>query len=261
VVRLGSPPGGLRHDRWLPGPRLAASLEHFWSAAWDLPPGVRHVQASLGHPVVHVVVEGGEAKVVGVAPGRFEAVLEGRGWVFGAKFRPGAFRPLLGAPVSTLTGKTVPLAAVLGPRRAAAYLRAVLGARDARARVAPARAFWERVLPPPAADLELLARIVEAAASDRALTRVEQLVDRFGLSKRELQRWFRDAVGIGPKWTLARYRLHEALVALDAGARGGLGRLAHDLGYADQAHFARDFRALVGVTPTDYLRVRTTSRA
>ncbi|MFT3914754.1 MAG: helix-turn-helix domain-containing protein [Anaeromyxobacteraceae bacterium] len=254
LVRLGRPPGRLTHGRWLPGPRLAASIEHFWYVTWALPAGVRHVQASLGHPVVHVVVEGGAASVVGVSRGRHEAALEGRGWVLGTKFLPGAFRPLLGAPVSSLTGRRVPLADVLGARRAGAYLRAVLAGRDGRARMAAARGFWEEALPPPAGDLELLGRILDAAATDRAVRRVEDLVERFGLSRRELQRWFRDVVGIGPKWAIARYRLHEALLALEAGAPGGLGRLAHDLGYADQAHFARDFRALVGMPPSEYLR-------
>jgi AraC-like DNA-binding protein len=30
--------------------------------------------------------------------------------------------------------------------------------------------------------------------------------------------------------------------------------LAQDLGYADQAHFTRDFKAIVGRSPSDYRR-------
>lgn len=51
---------------------------------------------------------------------------------------------------------------------------------------------------------------------------------------------------------IQRYRLHDALLALERG-EGTLADLASQLGYADQAHFARDFRALVGVPPSRYV--------
>ena len=42
-----------------------------------------------------------------------------------------------------------------------------------------------------------------------------------------------------------------ALLGLERGERS-LAALADDLGYADQAHFSRDFRALVGISPAAY---------
>jgi hypothetical protein len=49
-------------------------------------------------------------------------------------------------------------------------------------------------------------------------------------------------------------RLHEAVERLDRGDHVDLGFLARDLGYFDQAHFARDFRAAVGRPPAAYAR-------
>jgi AraC-like DNA-binding protein len=46
-------------------------------------------------------------------------------------------------------------------------------------------------------------------------------------------------------------RLTRALEAARAGA--DLGRVAFDAGYADQAHFANDCRALAGVPPSSLL--------
>ena len=68
---------------------------------------------------------------------------------------------------------------------------------------------------------------------------------------RELQRWFNDAVGITPKWMIQRYRIHAALLELERGSQP-LTHLAQSLGYADQAHFARDFKALTGFSPSRY---------
>ena len=82
------------------------------------------------------------------------------------------------------------------------------------------------------------------------------LAARFGLGVRALQRLFAEYVGVSPKWVIQRYRLHEAAERiarmrpeeLDGAA------LAADLGYADQAHFIRDFRRWVGFTPAEYAR-------
>jgi AraC-like DNA-binding protein len=69
-----------------------------------------------------------------------------------------------------------------------------------------------------------------------------------------VQRLFATYVGVGPKAVLARYRLQDAVAAIDAGEVDDLADLAASLGWFDQAHFARDFRSVVGTTPSAYLR-------
>jgi AraC-like DNA-binding protein len=73
-----------------------------------------------------------------------------------------------------------------------------------------------------------------------------------GLSARALQRLFRRHVGVGPKWTLRRFRIHEAAERLAGGAPVDWAALAQELGYCDQAHFIRDFKAQVGRSPGVY---------
>jgi AraC-like DNA-binding protein len=51
-----------------------------------------------------------------------------------------------------------------------------------------------------------------------------------------------------------RYRLHEAAERLAADEQLDLATLAVELGYFDQAHFARDFKAIVGSPPNRYAR-------
>jgi AraC-like DNA-binding protein len=63
---------------------------------------------------------------------------------------------------------------------------------------------------------------------------------------------FAEYVGIGPKWVIRRYRPHEVTTRMAAGAVIDLATLAADLGYADQAHFTRDFTAMFGESPTHY---------
>jgi len=72
------------------------------------------------------------------------------------------------------------------------------------------------------------------------------------MSVRLLQRLFAGYVGVGPKWVILRYRIHEALEHAETDREVDWAALAADLGYADQAHLVRDFTATVGVPPTAY---------
>jgi AraC-like DNA-binding protein len=242
--------GPITHLRWLPNPGLSAWIEHFWSVSWALAEGERFEAATLPHPCVHWTCEAGESAISGPASRRFMRTLRGRGRVFAVKFRPGGFRDWLGGPVHPLTDATRPLAAVL-PALASGW--AALGDPP---EVAEAEAFLLAHRPTPSADLPALHDLLAAIEHDRSITGLEQLTERTGLDRRALQRWFRDMVGVSPKRVIRRYRLLEALDALDGATPGHLAQLALSLGYADQAHFSRDFKATIGIAPGAWLRQR-----
>ena len=245
------------HARLAPPDDLAPFVEHFWTVRWDrrgLPP---FVAETLPHPSVHVVLERGASALAGVSRKRFSRTLEGRGEVYAIKFRPGGARPFLGGSIARFSERVVPLA-LLGEGWSALEERVLgidaddVGHRDAlRAEVCAAflRARQRPLEPREARAQAIVARIV----ADHTLLRVEELVESEGMSERELQRLFREHVGVSAKWVIQRRRLHEALARMETSA-AGLATLAADLGYVDQAHFSRDFRAMVGVSPGAYAR-------
>lgn len=102
--------------------------------------------------------------------------------------------------------------------------------------------------------MEVINRIVDRIIADREITRVEDIVSRFDLGKRTLQRIFRRYVGVSPKWVIRRYRLIEAAGRLANGKAANWSAMALNLGYFDQAHFINDFKALVGTSPAEYVR-------
>ncbi|EIV96021.1 helix-turn-helix domain-containing protein [Frankia sp. QA3] len=88
-------------------------------------------------------------------------------------------------------------------------------------------------------------------AGIRAGSPVADVARGAALSERQLLRRCRQTFGYGPK-TLARIlRLQEALRSARTGRR--LAAVAADAGYADQAHLAREVRALTGVALTSLL--------
>ena len=81
--------------------------------------------------------------------------------------------------------------------------------------------------------------------------RIDTLADEIGWTRQHLNARFREQIGLTPKTVARVARLHHA-ASLLAGA-GDLAEVAQTCGYADQSHLNRDFRALTGCTPTEYL--------
>lgn len=254
VLRSAPGPGRFHHARIAPPEALAGLVQHFWIVRWDLQGGPPQRRETLPHPNVHLVVEDGRATLYGIHRHRFVTELRDRGGVFGIKFRAGAVRPLLGRAVSTLRDRGVPVAEALGLDASVLIDELAAAGEDDAHAVAAAARFLDAPRPPPDPVAEQAAAMVARIEADRTLLRVEQAAAAFGLGVRRLQRLFDDYVGVGPKWVIQRYRMHEAIERLTGGEGVDLAQLAQELGYFDQAHFARAFRALVGRAPGDYLR-------
>jgi AraC-like DNA-binding protein len=86
--------------------------------------------------------------------------------------------------------------------------------------------------------------------------RVEDLAGTAEVSPRRLRELFQREVGVPPKRLARILRFRHALEHLATAPAVDLTRLALDCGYYDLAHLYRDFRALAGMTPLDYLALR-----
>jgi len=145
---------------------------------------------------VHLSFRDGGAEVYGVSSHHVVKELYGRGRVFGVAFQPGAFRPFLGRSVSSITDRSVLAADIFGWLPENADVAAVEGVLRAN-------------LPEPDRNAEFAQLAVERIIDDPAVTRVDALASGLGTSVRSLQRLFAKHVGVGPKWVIRRYRLHE----------------------------------------------------
>ena len=237
-------------DRIEPSKALAAIVERYWIVRWDLRAAPPFVQETLPHPNVNLVVGTHRPGVHGVGTQRFAAELDGRGWAFGVKFRPGGFFPLYRRDVSELTGMDRPIADVFGADGAALEAEALSRSGDASSVDLFERFIAERAVAD--ANVELASRAVDLARSDPSMGRADALAARAGLTMRTLERLFQRYVGVSPKWVIRRHRVPEACERVAAGIVPRWSELAHDLGYADQSHFIREFKTQVGCTPQQY---------
>jgi AraC-like DNA-binding protein len=233
---------------------LAPFVAHFWNVEWDL--SEKRLTETLPHPTVHLVFEqsatrGRIAEVAGVHTARFARELAGRGTVFGIKFRPATFYCLYGQAVSYLTDRVVPVGDVLG-REGEALAAALFAGTTLEERIAVAEEFLLPRLATMPPTISALRDLVERIATSQHFTRAEQVALALGSDTRNLQRKFRRYVGVSPKWVIQRFRLHEAAERLKLPSAPNLASLATELGYADQAHFTRDFTKMIGRSPAAF---------
>ncbi|TDQ02706.1 MULTISPECIES: helix-turn-helix domain-containing protein [unclassified Leifsonia] len=235
------------------GGRAAAFVRHYWLPRWQLPDGTSIRQDVLEYPTANLVVEERSAALYRAHRGMSSRTLEGPGWALGVLLHPGVSRGWAGTSLRGLP-PSIPLDRLPIGQGAAGMVAAVrerMADGDDAGAIATFEA-WLDGIPAPDDDARLVDRIVAAVEEDRTLLRVEQLADRFGLGVRHLQRLVAGHIGFGPKWLIQRYRLQEAAAALRSSTPPPLADLAAELGYADQAHFSREFKSVIGSTPGAY---------
>ncbi|HLU72590.1 MAG TPA: helix-turn-helix domain-containing protein [Nonomuraea sp.] len=240
-----------RFARHAPSAELAPYLDHHWVVTYaDL--AEPYEQRIVSHPTVNITITDDFRRVAGVIKGGFSYTMRGSGRVLGTRFRPGGFHAFFRAPVHRLTGRFVEIEEMYGGA-GAALVAGVLNEGDVGAAIGVVEAFLLSLEPEPDPLAEEAAALVSLAEEDVTVTRVDQLAGRAGRSVRSLQRLFRDYVGVGPKWVIRRFRLHEAAERIYQGR--DLAGLAAELGYTDQAHLTNDFTAVMGMPPSAYARL------
>ncbi|NEK84425.1 helix-turn-helix transcriptional regulator [Blastococcus saxobsidens] len=229
-------------------------LQRFWIPVWTVPPGEEAPQRVLQYPVALVVVAADYARFYGVVSGMSTTTLTGSGWAVGVMCAPAAGALVAGGPMSAFTDRHVDLPEVLGAagEELTARVRAAMAAdpHSPEAQGAAMTAFTDALRPflPIDDDGRLVNEVVAFVEADRDVVRVAQVCERFGLSERALQRLVHRRLGLTPKWLIQRRRLQEAAERL-RGNPSSIGEVAALLGYADQAHFSRDFTRATAMTP------------
>ncbi len=249
-------PASLPSFHRLPPPDAVAHLVRwFWIPEWDLAPGRSSRQHVISFPASNLVVEPGFVALAGPTTRASHRDLAGRGWAVGALLRPAAVRLVTDAPGAVrddylrldLPDLHAPVVAAMisdQPRE------------DRRDRAVAAFAGWLAARGPSLASTDEAALLANAMTdlidSDPEVVRVEQVAEHLGVSVRTVQRLAVQYVGLSPAAMIRRRRLQEAVELLRRAPDTDLSTVAADLGYADQAHLAGDFRSVLGFTPSAY---------
>jgi AraC-like DNA-binding protein len=220
-------------------PELAGAVEAAWVR--DVPPGPGEAYRILPDGCTDLMWVDGALVVAGPDTGpHVTDGPAGSGYV-AVRFAPGAGPTILGTPADELRDGRIPLEAMWPASRVRALAGQLADAPDGSRPAVLQAAVLDRLRetgPPDPVTAAVAARQWSGES-------VAATADALGLSERQLHRRSLAAFGYGPK-QLARILRFRRAVAL---ARGGtpFAEVAVRAGYADQAHLAREVRALAGV--------------
>lgn len=253
-----------------PSPALAPFVRRLWHLSGPaeprrtpqpiVPDGCVEIVLNCADPFVRV--NGGThrqppAMVVGQLTGPVVVVPTGVVDVWGIRFHPWTAAAGLEISVDALRESTLALDEVLGANLASDLHD---GLRDGGSPVLTAA--LERWLGRRAPPDRGVRAAVELIAHAGTLPSVRAMSAQLGRSTRWVQRTFRDTVGLSPKMLSRIRRVQRAMRLATSRPAKTWSSIAADVGYFDQSHLVRDFRDIVGVTPSAFAaRERTITDA
>ena len=172
----------------------------------------------------------------------------GRSDLVGIRFHPWGLRRLFDASPIELAGQSVAaptLQPALGPALASQLLEIPeLGARCAALERALVVHGFGSACPPPPASVRAL-----ALGTVRSVTHASRLGN---VSCRQVERQCTAWTGLAPRELIRLGRFQRALGHLRHRPERTLAWIAHASGFADHAHFTRDFGCFAGLTPSAF---------
>lgn len=258
----------MEYAEYAPSPRLSNVLRCIWTLGGQvddlataaqpiLPDGRSEIIIHLGDPFERILGNGAvERQPDAIFAGQLRSSLvvrpTGRIAVVGVRFRADGAPALIGCPQHVLAGLTPDLGDLSASL--ARQLRDVTAAQPSLLQAARAvgdclRSHLDESRIDPHVRLA-----IGAIQRQRGAGSVDDMAVLTGVSRRHLERRFQEVVGLSPKRFARITRFQHALRIFEQGASGQRGAAtAAACGYADQAHFIRDFGELAGCSPEAHL--------
>lgn len=85
------------------------------------------------------------------------------------------------------------------------------------------------------------------------MNHVHELSEKVNISQRQLERKFKELIGVSPKQYFKLIRINKAIELLRQNQSLNLTDITYYCGYFDQAHFIKDFKQITSQTPSSFI--------
>lgn len=260
----------MHYEEVQPSPPLARYIKCYWALSIDqldtvgvepetvLPDGNLEIVFNLADRFRRFHADGAielqpQAIVVGQMKRFVKIQPTGKVELFGVRFRTAGAYHFFKCSLSLLTGRIVELDSILGRRHGHLEDRIHSAAATAE-RVSIIERLLLDSLSPPDSNEKVVEAVKDHIVLNDGIVSIHKTARQFGVSQRQLERHFKQMVGVSPKVYSRIVRLQGILAATEFHRSDDLSGLALRFGFYDQPHFVREFTELAGKSPTAFLR-------
>lgn len=177
---------------------------------------------------------------------------------FGITLKPESLMHLFKIPASTLFNNYIDIDSFLGHKMNSLSER-MFGVEDPLLLLQMSENFLLQRVRSVNAERSYLDEATKMIRQSKGTISIENLSRNLYVSERQLQRMFKDTLGTSPKTYTRIIRFRTAYEYLQQAEKENLSLIdiTYNCGYADQAHFIRDFKEFTGTVPTNVFEKET----
>jgi AraC-like DNA-binding protein len=177
--------------------------------------------------------------------------------LLGIHFHFGGPFPFLRFPCGELYGEHLSLADLWGERSADELMCRLHEARTIETKFRVLEHWLLGIAARPLKHHPAISFAMKEFDKDPSLLSSAAMAQRVGYSQRRFIQLFRDEVGLTPKLFCRVQRFHQVIKSLQKRSDVDWADIALASGYFDQSHFNHDFKKFSGLSPTEYMILRT----
>ncbi len=172
--------------------------------------------------------------------------------VIGIKFKPNGLFDLFQIPMTLFTNKIIDFAEVAGEEAHTITEQIITNPPNNR-RIEIIEAYLMKKLMNRKSQLDYMQRTVSMIMESIGNITVKELASKLNISDRQIERKFKEQIGISPKMFSRLTRINYVFKLLRTSPELNWQDVIFLCGYYDQAHFIRDFKEISGESPNVFL--------
>jgi AraC-like DNA-binding protein len=172
--------------------------------------------------------------------------------VFGIRFKPEAVYFIFGTPASQIQALFADIECITG-RNFREYTSRLRETKLMSEKINLSETYLLNNISKSELNLYYLNRAAEIIRRCNGFISIDELAREVYISARQLEREFKQKLGVSPKRYMRIARLNEVNRMIQKGDRLSLTNLSYACGYADQAHLIRDFKQFTGESPKAFI--------
>jgi AraC-like DNA-binding protein len=177
--------------------------------------------------------------------------MTGNSKMFGIRLKPEAIPYFFKIPISSIYNYYISLDQVIG-NQANTLLQMLQDARSSQEMIKIAEAFFSNLIAQHTADDQLFAQVLNKIRAQTTSVSVLEISEELFVGERQLQRIFKQKLGMSPKAYQRISRFRKAYHTIKENPATPWVEVVYRNGYSDQAHFIRDFKEFTGMPPAKY---------